>query len=122
MSLLLEALKVLSKLLLSELKVKLERELDVFDKTLELTKILLILFSFNKYLIAFISPETSNLYYGIWESIPTFPILLLKTFVPDVVHLEEFIDAATDNLPFPSKFNEASYKSDRVSFTRLNGV
>jgi hypothetical protein len=65
LSLLLEALKVLSKLLLSELKVKLERELDVFDKTLELTKILLILFSFNKYLIAFISPETSNLYYGI---------------------------------------------------------
>jgi hypothetical protein len=43
----------------------LERELDVFDKTLELTKKFLILFPFCKSLVAFISPETSNLYAGI---------------------------------------------------------
>jgi hypothetical protein len=44
-------------------------------------------------------------------------------FVPDVVHLEEFVDA-TDNLPVKSKLNEASlaYIRDRVLLTRLNGV
>ncbi len=93
---------------------------DVFDKTLELTKILLILFPFSIYLIAFISSKTSNLYAGIWEPIPRLPTLSLKIFVPDVIHLEEFVDA-TDNLPVPSKLNEASYKRDKVFFTRLNG-
>ena len=108
-----EELKTKLELILEEINVRFERVLEVVFKTLEATKILLILFPFNKYLIAFTSPETSNLYAGIWEPIPTFPILSFKIFVPDN------FEGATDSSPVPSLLKEASYKRDRILFTRL---
>ena len=61
-----EELKTKLELILEELNVRFERVLEVVFKTLEATKILLILFPFNKYLIAFTSPETSNLCFRIF--------------------------------------------------------